>query len=148
MTGIICALVGGSAAPVLDTQTVTVDSFSDGSNPVSYWSGYGSPFALGAIVDGTSNIYGGAAIFDLYFYQESTVSPPVGYTTRYLLLTIDGSQADSGWTTMTVGTTVFTRASATYSAGSTTSWLWNIPIPDPFVDEGDPFSTGNVAVWR
>lgn len=149
MTGILCVLSGGGGGgggtgPVLDTQTVTVASLTTGSDPTLHYSGYNaSGPTFGSISDGTSNIYGGAAITGLYFYQESFVSPPVGYTTRQLILTITGA-TDSGWTTMKVGTTNFARTDAFFSSGS---WWWDIPIPNPFVSEGDPFTATTIVEW-
>ena len=146
MTGILCVLSGGGGGtgPVLDTQTVTVASLTSGSNPTQEYRGFKTTApTFGSISDGTSNIYGGAAITALYFYQESFVNPPVGYTTRQLILTITGA-TNSGWTTMKVGTTNFARTDAFFSSGS---WLWDIPIPNPFVNEGDPFTATTIVEW-
>jgi hypothetical protein len=99
---------------------------------------------IGSISDGTSNIYGGAAITGLFFFQEIYVSPPVGYTTRQLILSITGA-SDSGWTTMKVGSTSFNRTSAAFFASGT--WVWNIPISNPFVSEGDPFTATTIVEW-
>lgn len=148
MTGILCNLIGGTAtSPTLDTQTVTRGSTSIGSNPIDEYSGYATSLAIGSIADGTSNIYGGASILSLYFYEEAYVSPPVGIITRQVVLTINGAQANSGWTTMTVGTTPFTRASATFSVSTQTDWIWDIPITNPFVSEGDPFTASTTVIW-
>ena len=147
MTGILCNLIGGTAtSPTLDTQTVTRGTSTTGSNPTEYYSGYASGL-FGSIADGTSNIYGGASILNLYFYEEAYVSPPVGVTTRQVVLIINGAQANSGWATMTVGTTPFTRASATFSVSTQTNWIWDIPITNPFVSEGDPFTASTTVIW-
>ena len=146
VTGILCVLSGsgGGTGPVLDTQTVTVASLTSGSDPTLQYRGYNaSGPAFGSISDGTSNIYGGAAITALYFYQEGFTSPPVGFTTRQLVLTITGA-TNSGWTTMKVGTTNFARTDAFFSSGS---WVWDIPIPNPFADEGDPFTATTIVEW-
>lgn len=145
MTGIICMVTAaGGSLPVLDTQTITAGSSSSGSNPIQTWSGYKSASpAIGSIVDGTSNIYGGAAITGLYFTQEGYVSPPVGFVTRGLVLTITGA-TNSGWTRMLVGSTSFLRADASFSSGT---WTWSLPIPDPYITEYDPFTPTTVVQW-
>lgn len=147
MTGVLCAMVGASGSgAILDTQTVTRGSLSTGSNPTQNYSGFGSG-SFGSISDGTSNIYGGASILGLYFVEEAYTSPPVGITSRQLVLTINGSQANSGWSLMKVGSTVFSRADAGYAASTQTNWVWNIPIDNPFVSEGDPFTATTTVIW-
>lgn len=148
VTGILCVLSGsgGGTGPVLDTQTVTRGQTSIGTNPVQNYSGYSSGL-VGSIVDGTSNIYAGASILGIYFYEEGYTSPPVGYTTRLLILTINGAQANSGWTTMKVGSTFFNRTAASYSVSTQTNWSWNIDIPNPFVSENDPFTATTIVEW-
>lgn len=147
VTGILCAL-GGSAGSgaVLDTQTVTRGTQSVGTNPIQDYSGFASG-SFGSISDGTSNIYSGAAILGLYFVQEGYTSPPVGFTSRQLVLTIDGARANSGWTFMKVGDTMFNRVDAAYAASTQTNWVWNIDIPNPYVSEGDPFTATTTVVW-
>jgi hypothetical protein len=148
MTGIICVLSGGGGGtgPLLDTQTVTRGTTTIGVDPYQTYTGYSSGL-VGSISDGTSNIYGGASILGLYFYEESYVSPPVGIVTRQLILTINGAQGNSGWTTMKVGSTSFNRASALYAVSTQTNWVWNIDIPNPFVSENNPFTATTIVEW-
>ena len=147
MSGVLAVLAGTSGTgPVLDTQTVTRGTFSSGSNPSLQYSGYAQSIT-GSISDGTSNLYSGASILGIYFYQEAYTSPPVGYTTRRVILSIAGVCANSGWTTMKVGSTNFMRASAAYSVSTNTNWIWDIPINDPFTSEGDPFSATTTVEW-
>lgn len=146
MTGILCSLIGGTtASATLDTQTVTRGQTTLGSDPYTNYSGYkASSPAIGSISDGTSNIYGGAAITALYFYEVGYITPPVGYQTRGLVLTISGA-TNSGWTSMKVGSTVFNRADAiSFSSGT---WEWSIDIPDAFTSGGDPFSASTTVIW-
>lgn len=144
MTGILAAFAGfGSAA--LDTQTVTSGSLSGGSNPYYTYYGYsdgtGTAGSFGSIADGTSDIYSGAAIKGLYFYELGYSSPPTGYTTRQVRLVIAGNQANSGWSSIKIGDTTYSRASASYSASTNTTWIWNLSIPDPFTSGSPgPFS--------
>ena len=146
VTGILCTLAGGGRRGALDTQTVTSGSTSTGSNPIYTYDGFNSGM-IGSIADGTSNIYGGAAITGLYFYQEGYTSPPVGFVNRMVIWTVAGSRANSGWTSMLVGSTLFNRVDASYTTGTNTSWGWTLPIPDPFITQGNPFGATTVVVW-
>tara|TARA_X000001382_G_C3176043_1_gene181006 strand:+ start:1402 stop:1908 length:507 start_codon:yes stop_codon:yes gene_type:complete len=113
------------AAGTLDTQTVTV-----GSTVLfgATWSGYTSTFpTFGSISDGTSNIYSGATIEQIY---------KIGTNNR-LYFTVDGTHANSGWTTMTIGSSSYTRTSAIHSQSSgNTYWYWNIGSAEPFGTSG------------
>lgn len=110
----------------LDIQTVTVgtvqfvtpgDPFIGIPDTVTTYYGYSTTF--GSIVDGTSNIYSGASILELYYVQTTgTINSDEIY------FTVAGTRANSGWTTMTIGSTVFNRVSASYSAGADTVWSW------------------------
>ena len=111
MSGIQMTLLaaGGGA---LDVQTVTTGG--SGSPPSQdRLRGFSSP-SLGSIVDGTSNIYGGATISNL-FWDENLGSP-------YYYLAIVGA-TNSGWTTLTIGSKTLNRVDATFSAGA--NWFWN-----------------------
>lgn len=102
----------------LDTQTVTV-----GVNVSQYvdWYGYSNSINLGSISDGTSNIYGGASILQIANLNGNST-----------ILTIEGSRANSGWTTMTINGIDFNRADASYSTTTTnTAWTWS-PSSNPF----------------
>ena len=103
-----------AAATVLDTQTVTVGgsgTILDGNR----LRGFSTSPALGSISDGTSNVYGGAAIVTLY-YDESV---------DQTVLAITGTLANSGWSTLTVKTTVYRRVDATFSvSGGVSYWNW------------------------
>lgn len=97
-------------ASALDTQTVTTATLGSVPDRIR---GFGSG-VFGAINDGTSNVYAGAAITSLY-YDEN------GGSGMFYYLAITGA-ANSGWTTLTIGSTVLDRASATYSSGT---WTWS-----------------------
>ena len=149
MTGILC-MVGGSggSSPLLDTQTVTRGQTTIGTNPVEVYSGFDTALSLGSISDGTSNIYGGASILGLFFYEKGYTSPPVGYTEANVVWAVNGTQPNSGWTTMTVGTTAFNRVDATfYVTAGASNWLWTLSIPDPYVGAADPFSASTTVQW-
>lgn len=98
----------------LDTQIVTVGG--DGTaGGLDRRRGFLSSAAIGSISTGNSSLYSGAAIVALYYDETSNT----------VKLSITGaSLANSGWTTLTIGTTAYTRASATYSGTSPTTWTW------------------------
>lgn len=106
---------GGGA---LDTQTVTTGS-SGSAGAGTRKRGFITA-AIGAVSDGTSNLYSGAAIREIAS-EEQGVGAGFG-----VILQITGVVANSGWTSMNVGGThVLTRASATFStAGGNSTWTW------------------------
>lgn len=110
MSGVISALFG-SAGGFLDTQTVTTGTLGTAGNQ-DRQRGFRSG-VIGSIVDGTSNIFGGAAITEAYWDEP---------TTSYYL-TITGA-TNTGWTNLSINGVNFTRASAAF-AGST--WSWTAP---------------------
>jgi len=111
----------------LDAQTVTVGAYEVVDYEFGYYEyqyGYGSSTG-GSISDGTSNIYGGAAITGLY-YQEFGGS-------AYIVLSISGA-TNSGWTTMNIGGTSYSRSSASFSSGQ---WTWGVSVgANPFGTSG------------
>lgn len=106
---------GSGSIGTLDTQTVTVGGSGSAINQDRQRGFIAS--SIGLIIDGTSNIYGGAGISELFWGEGGEYGSP------FYQLTIAGA-ANSGWTTMMIGTTSFTRASAGYSAGT---WNWAAP---------------------
>ena len=95
---------------VLDTQTVTVGGYNI-KGTVFY--GYGSSF--GSINDGTFNPVSNATIDSLYYYVNAAT----------VFFTLVGVYANSGWTSMDIAGTSFTRSSATFSNSSNTTWSWS-----------------------
>lgn len=111
---------GASAA--LDTQTVTVGGKYQ---YYQFWRGYWSTISIGAISDGTSNIYGGATIPGIVWGGNSG-----------LYFYVSGGRSNSGWSTMQVGSTTFNRTSASYNnQGTLTHWRW-ASASDPFGSMG------------
>ncbi len=108
LTGISTSVGGGSGS---DTQTVTVGG--DGAAPTQDRRRGFSNAGFGSINDGTSNIYSGATIGDLYWDESSGFG--------FYQLTIYGAP-NSGWSTMTIGGTSLSRTSATYTSGT---WQWS-----------------------
>ncbi len=100
-----CLVMGNSG---LDQQVVTTGLL--GVIPDRY-RGFSTALAIGSIVDGTSNIYAGAAITELYHFETDST----------LHLKITGA-VNSGWTTMTiVGQASFLRSAAGFAANE---WTW------------------------
>lgn len=56
-----------------------------------------------------------------------------------VFFTLSGNVQNSGWTSMTIqhpgGTTTLSRASASFTAGTTSQWVWNVT--------SNPFGTSN-----
>ena len=115
MSGIQMTLLaaGGGA---LDVQTVTTGG---SGSPPSQDRVRGFSSSIGSIVDGTSNIYGGATIANLFWDENG------GGGAQYYYLGIVGA-TNTGWTTLTIqssfGTATLLRTAATFGAGANWSW--------------------------
>lgn len=110
------------ASDTLDEQTVTV-----GTRFIYYqtWFGYWSQISIGSISDGTSNLYSGASIIGVHHSSSNR-----------LYFYVSGNRANSGWTSMTVGSTTVQRTSATYTNNTTwVGWYWD-SISNPFGSSG------------
>lgn len=108
MSGVIAALLG-TGLVILDTQTVTTGTL--GTLP-NRFRGF-SVSSFGSITDGTSNIYSGGAIQQLY-WDESAATYVLG---------IVGS-VNSGWDSVIIGAKRFNRSSASFA---TNTWTWTTP---------------------
>lgn len=144
MSGVLAAMPGLMAGQsILDEQTVTSGArtvpTAEGSN---YFYGYDTTVPMGSIADGTSDIYGGATIRKLYFWEEGFVTPPLGFTTREIVLEINGTLSNSGWEFIKIGGTTYSRTGAGFTtSGGVTIWVWGLAIPDPFTSGAPgPFS--------
>lgn len=101
------------SAPDGDFFTVTTGTTGSAPNRVYGWE---ISSGAGTITPTTSTIYSGAAVTDLKWAEGGGVA-------QYMLV-IAGA-ANSGWTTLTIGSTVLTRASAIYaSLGGYGVWIW------------------------
>mgnify|MGYP000417838872 CR=1 FL=1 len=135
---------GGGGGSNLDSQTVTVGShslsFPGGSGLPASTTTYKGFFTLssttyGSIADGTSNLYSGAAVDRIVYYWSDV------FAISALILVIQGAnRANSGWTTLTVGTTAYQRASAQYTADSSGNTLWSWPGPSDYTGADNPFA--------
>ena len=135
---------GGGGGGNLDSQAVTVGTTTAGSGgsgaPTgsTVRRGFSSSGSFGSISDGTSNLYSGAAIVQIQYTWDTY------YPISAVSLQIDGaSRANSGWTTLTIGTTSYQRSNAQYTpnAGGDTYWSWysgsdNTGAANPFAATG------------
>lgn len=115
MSGIQMALLGvpSVAAGTLDTQTITTGAIGAAIDQDRERGFQASVF--GSIVDGTSDIYGGATIG--YFKWVENGGLP--YYALYI-----GGATNSGWTQVDIGgVKTLTRASAGFNAAGI--WSWN-----------------------
>lgn len=120
------------ASALLDTQTVTTGT----ANPTLYTpltKGYEASISLGSISDGTLNPVGNKTIIRLAWKGTNITGSSVF---NRVYLTVSGSASNSGWTTMKVGSTTYSRTSATFSSSSTsTAWSWST-TSSPFGSTG------------
>ena len=134
---------GGGGGSNLDSQVVTVGQATSatGGSGLPTGSTVRRGFLIsgagGSISDGTSNLYSGASILQI-MYQWDTYYPTSGVT----LIIAGTNRANSGWTTLTIGSTAYQRTSATYNgSGGNTYWTWydgtdNNGTEDPFGNTG------------
>ena len=97
---------------------------------------------FGSLSPTTSSVYG-TAITDLYAVDTTDTVATSGPGS--LVWTVTGTQANSGWTTMTIGTTSFLRSAATHSTGGGfTSWTW-----PPYTTSSAlfPYATPILCTW-
>lgn len=100
-----------AASGHLDTQSVTTGASGVASDR---FRGYSTVEAIGSISDGTANVASGLPIDEIMWSEN-------GDSVNHLyVLTIAGA-SNSGWTTLTIGAKVLTRASASFSSGR---WTW------------------------
>lgn len=111
------------ASSILDTQTVTVELFDTKDvSGAGYFSG-----VAGAISDGTSNIYSGATIIELYWDSQVTA----------VYFTLSGTHANSGWDRIIIDGTTYNRTDATFlQQGGDTYFSWSETV-NPFGTTGD-----------
>ena len=124
----------------LDTQTVNPVGGSGTAGSSNRLRGFSTVNALGSISDGTSDLYSGAAITELYFDENG------GAGQQYLKIT--GTLPNSGWTTMTIDTTAYARSAATFTqAGGATQWQWSAPGAFTSVQPFAGIGGSTTVVW-
>lgn len=107
-------------------------------------------FASNTIAPGGYNVFGSIAPTTSSVYgTDITYLYAIGVTDNIatsgpgsLVWTVTGTQANSGWTTMTIGTTPFLRSAATHStSGGYTSWTWPAYTTDVSLFSGNKLCT-------
>jgi hypothetical protein len=102
---------GGAGGTHLDYQDMVVGSIGFAPDRAR---GYAIG-VIGTLTPATSAVYSGADIWELVHEETDGI----------VRLRIDGLRANSGWSTITIGTTVFQRAMASYyQSGGDTYWDW------------------------
>jgi len=110
------------ASGLLDTQTVTTGN-ADATLYTPKTKGYEAAISLGSISDGTLNPVSNKTITILAWKGTNNTGSSVW---NRVYLAVSGSASNSGWTSMKVGSTTYTRTSATFSSTSTkTQWSWS-----------------------
>lgn len=113
MTGIMCALAGTGGSRYAGTATVTV-GYIAADDFFSYGFGTGGQGSIDPITWANSGL-DVATLKDVYFEGS-----PV-----WLDFSVAGSVPNSGWETLTVGSTTINRVDGSYSSsGSFTTWIF------------------------
>lgn len=134
MTGVI-AVLAGSASLYTGSATVTVGYLDNGSNAFYY--GYASNISMGSIAPAT---WAGS---NLPFYILQYINA-YGFGTTSVQFSVTGNTPNSGWETMDIAGTTYSRSAASYSYnGSTTTWIWNAPS-NPF---GTTIGATKAVTW-
>ena len=118
MSGIQMALMGSrsSSSPALATYTLTTGNIGTAGN--RYRGFDDGSFATGVIgsISPTTFTLNGGTTFKTLLYDEAAL--------QYVLRNLGGT--NSGWTTMYVDATAFTRTAMTYTfTGGVSSWVIN-----------------------
>lgn len=112
MSGIICALIGGSGSLYAGTATVTVGFASAGG-----FSSYGKGGGQGSIAP-TTWANTGFVVDTLKDVYSSGVP-------AWLDFTVIGNAPNSGWSTLTIGGVTLNRVDGSYSNnGTSTTWIF------------------------
>jgi hypothetical protein len=117
---------GASAISYIDTQSVTVEYQAAGQYNAEQWGYDGYIWYIGSISDGTCNWLSGNEYRSL------------SYTGSSLSLTVEGTNVNSGFTSMIIKGTTYTRSSATYSwSGTSGGRAWRWTTTNPFPTDGE-----------
>jgi hypothetical protein len=112
------------ASSSLDTQTVTVN-YAAATQYVPAIAGFYniSGTDVGSVSDGTCNFKSGATYRRLQWTSQN-----------FVFFALNGSHANSGWTTMSIAGTNFSRTSASFQVinSTETRWTWSSISTNPF----------------
>lgn len=121
MTGVSCVMAGGLRFN--GSATVTVGYYNDSGSSFELF-GYAGLLA-GSVTPSTWSTTG-RAFNQLCWYND------YGSGLQFVVFVVDGTFPNSGWTSLSIDGTDFTRASASYSLNSTnTTWIW-ITATNPY----------------
>ena len=141
MTGIMCSLLGGNGQRSFSgSVTVTVgyyNLFLPPSVDVDYWG-----YTIGQAGSVSPDDWAGSGI---PFTTIRHINDNSG--TTILAFSLAGYVPNAGWTSMVIGSSTYTRSSAsyTYDADSNvTAWFWS---PNPTNDFGTTVGATRVVTW-
>ena len=139
MTGIMCALTGSASRIYLGTATVTVGTETGTAGVVRYGFGGPSSFSFGSISPANWADSG----LPVEILSHTTLSAPFSPATQ-LTFSVIGLAPNSGWETLSIGGTPFSRLSATYTYDGTYS-SWAYPgAANPF---GTTIGATKAIIW-
>ena len=127
------------ASSAVDTQTVTVGNTNLNIYGTVY-NTYGFSTGIGTISDGTCNFKSGASIYQVNYFDIN------GNSNQAIYFSLTGNHANSGFTTMSIAGTNYTRTDASYSYTSGTNrslWVWTA-TSNPF---GTTVGATKTVVW-
>ncbi len=131
MTGVMCALAGSGGVRYTGSATVTVGFYASTNNNYGYISVLGSP--PGSITPATW-ASSGLPFFFLYWSSGNFID-----------FTVTGYAPNSGWDTLNIAGTNYSRSAASYSYdGTNTQWLWTGISTNPF---GTTTGATKAATW-
>ena len=132
MTGVLCAIAGSGGSIYAGSATVTVGTYSPGSS-TNY---YGFVNILGGSISPVNWSNSGLPFYFLYWS-----------TNNFIVFEVTGLAPNSGWSTMNIAGTDYSRSTASYSYSSSnnrTQWLWTSITANPF---GTTIGATKAAAW-
>jgi hypothetical protein len=120
MTGIMCAMAGSGGVRYAGSATVTVGFYFDGT-----YSNYGYINILGSPPGSISPANWVNSGLPFYFLYWSSFG--------FVTFQVTGLAPNSGWDTMNIAGTNYSRSAANYSNnGTETAWTWPDVPSNPF----------------
>jgi len=107
---------GASATTGTDDRTLTIGSGTFGG----FIAGYGFASAAASIGSG----FGSISSNTIEFSGFNVTIEAVYFLINQIYFRASTNPGNSGWTSMTVGSTVFNRTDATYNSGTIATWSW------------------------
>ena len=123
----LSAFHGKSAVVIIDQQTITVGNRPLSARKHGIW-GYVVNL-IGSINDGTCNFKSGASYPRIQWLENR-----FGVTSQdAITIEVAGIQTNSGWTTVNIAGTIYSRTNATFQTNSSKNWTrWRyLNVPNP-----------------